>query len=354
MVFLWLLLFVPLSAVLAYVVHAQPLWIFITAVIGLVPLAEFVRRGTDQLAKLAGPATGGLLNVSFGNIPELVLGLFILKTGQVAVVKAQITGAIIGNSLLGMGLCIIVGCWGREKQTFRKDRAALMGSLLMIVVVALLLPALFNISESGLLPHDQVLDLDQRLSVGVAIVLILVYLANLAYTFITHRDVFASQAEPEAAEWTCWKAIGVMAVATVGTAFESELISDRLGEAATKIGVSPVFIGIILLAIIGNISEYFSAIYFASKGKMGMALSITAGSSIQIALLVAPLLVLLSGLTGHPMNLVFGDPLQLIAIAGAAFAVNAISQDGETTWFEGLLLLAVYTLFGLAFFYSTR
>jgi Ca2+:H+ antiporter len=354
MIFRWLLLLVPLSAILAYGLHAPLMWIFIASLFGLVPLAEYVRRATDQLARMAGPTTGGLLNVSFGNVPELVLGYFILQAGQVEVVKAQITGAIIGNSLLGLGLAIVVGGFGREKQSFRKDRAGLAGSLLVLVVIALLLPGLFNISERSVLPAAIVADLNQRLSVGVAIVLILVYIGNLIYTFVTHRDIFAGSKSEQPAEWSMSKAIWVLIIATIGTAFEAELVSGALGEAASRLGLSPVFIGIILIAIAGNVSEYFSAIYFARENRMGIALSITVGSTIQIGLVIAPLLVLISAFTAHPLNLVFGNPLEMMAIGGAAFAVNAIAQDGETSWFEGVLLLAVYILFGIAFFYSTR
>jgi Ca2+:H+ antiporter len=352
MIFLWLLLFIPISAVLAYVDPSNSL-VFVAALVALVPLAEYVRKATDQLAKLAGSAIGGLLNVSFGNVPELVLGFFILRSGQVEVVKAQITGAIIGNSLLGLGLAIVVGSWGRERQSFRKERAGHASSLLVIAVIALLLPALFNISQGGL-SRAIAADLNQRLSIGVAVVLILVYIGNLIYTLVTHRDVFSSSNSGEPPIWSLKKSITVLVLATLGTAFEAELVSGGLAHAAQQLGLSPVFIGIILIAVAGNVSEYFSAVYFARKDRIGMALSITVGSTIQIALLVAPLLVLFSSLTGHPLNLVFGNPLEMIAIAGSAFAVNAIAQDGETTWFEGLMLLAVYALFALGFFYSPR
>lgn len=355
MIFLFLLVFLPISAALAYVFHAAAIWIFLSALLGLIPLAEYVRKSTEQLARMAGPAIGGLLNVSFGNVPELVLGFFILSSAHgPQVVKAQLTGAIIGNSLLGLGLSILVGCWGKEKQTFRRDRAGLAGSLLVLVVIALLLPALYRISQRGEVTTPTMFGLDQTLSNGVAIVLILVYIANLIYTFVTHRDVFAPSRSTGVAEWPCWKAIAVLTAATLGTALEAELISGAIEQSAQQIHLSPLFIGMVLLAIAGNVSEYFSAVYFAKQGQMGMALNITVGSTIQIALLVAPLLVLLSVFASHRLDLVFGNPLEMIAIAGAAFAVNAIAQDGETTWFEGLLLLAVYALFALAFFYSTR
>lgn len=354
LIFRWLLLFVPVSGLLAFVFHVPAIWVFATAVLALTPLAEYVRKATDQLACSAGAHIGGLLNVTFGNVPELVLALFLLSAGETEVVKAQITGAIIGNSLLGLGLAILVGSWGRDKQTFRRDRMGLLGSLLMIVVIALLVPALYSISERGMVVRPVAFDLNQRLSVGVAVVLILVYVGNLLYTFVTHRDVFVSSGTGEPAAWPLKKSILVLVAATAGTAFESELISGGLKDAAVSLGLSPVFIGIILLAVAGNVSEYVSALFFARKDRIGVAISITVGSTIQIALLVAPILVLTSGLVGHKLDLVFADPLQLIAVAGSAFAVNAITQDGETTWFEGLLLLAVYALFAIGFFFSTR
>jgi Ca2+:H+ antiporter len=185
-------------------------------------------------------------------------------------------------------------------------------------------------------------------------VLILVYLANLAHTLVTHRDVYALPEEPHepgAAGWPLWRALGVLLGATALVAVEAELISGGLEATGERLGLSPFFLGVVVLAVVGNIAEYISAVYFARKDQMGLALTITVGSTIQIALLTAPLLVLLSHALGHPMNLVFGSPLELIAIAGVAFAVNAIAHDGETTWFEGLLLLAVYAILALAFYY---
>jgi Ca2+:H+ antiporter len=270
------------------------------------------------------------------------------------VVKAQLTGAIIGNSLLGLGLAILIGGATRVKQTFKPERASLLGSLLILSVIALLLPALFDYTERGHLNAVDVAALEGKLSMGVAIVLITVYIANLVYTLRTHRDIFATAEEGRTAEWSLGKSLGVMVLATLATAVEAELLSGSLEGASARLGLSPIFIGVIVLAIAGNVTEYFAAIYFARQNRMGLVVGITLGSTIQIALLLAPLLVLLSPLTGHPMNLVFSTPLELIAIAGSAFAANAISRDGETTWFEGLLLLAVYALFALAFLFATR
>ena len=355
MIFNWLLLLVPVPLVLTYVVHAAPVWVFVSAVLAIVPLAEWIRRATEQLAKLSGPAIGGLLNVTFGNTAELVLALFVLSAGQQAVVKAQITGSIIGNSLLGLGLAILIGSWGREAQTFKRERSGLLSSLLILALIGLLVPALFNYTERTVRGAPNAGALDEQLSLSVAVVLILVYIGNLVYTLVTHRDVFSRQPEEgqeEGAAWSVWLALGVLLGATVVTALEAELVSGALEATASGLGLSPFFLGITVLAIIGNAAEYVSAMYFARQNRMGLVLSITVGSSIQVALLVAPILVIVSYFMGDPLNLVF-TPLELIAVAGVAFSVNAIAADGETTWFEGLLLIAVYAVLGLAFFFVT-
>ena len=352
-----LLGFVPFSLLLGYVFHAGVLWVFISSIVAIVPLAEWIRRATEQMARIAGPAIGGLLNVTFGNMAELILALFVLSSGQQAVVKGQITGSIIGNSLLGLGIAILVGSWKRENQTFKRERAGLLSSLLILTTIGLLLPALFNYTERGLVGAPDARLLDERLSLGVSIVLIVVYAGNLAYTLVTHRDVFAfdggDDKKGKQEKWGRNKALGVLAGATVLVALEAELVSGALEATAGSLGVSAFFLGVIVLAIIGNAAEYVSAIYFARQNQMGLVFSITVGSSIQVALFVAPLLVIISHFTGHPMNLVFSNPLELIAITGVAFAVNAIAQDGETTWFEGLLLVAVYFILAIAFFYVT-
>ncbi len=354
MIFTYLLALIPISLLLKFL-GAPPLWIFIIAALAIVPLAEWMRRATEHVAARAGSAIGGLLNVTFGNAAELILAIFVLTTGNTHVVKATITGSIVGNSLLGLGLAIVAGSWGRTKQTFPRERAGLLASLLIISVIALLLPALFDYTERGMsAPNTGALD--QDLSLGVAIVLILVYIANLIYTLITHSDVFAGHDEEPAGEggperWSMKKSLLVLVLATVAVAVEAEMVSSALESTASTLGLTEFFLGLIVLPLVGNAAEYFSAIYFARKDKMDLVMSIAVGASIQVALLTAPLLVLISYLVGHPMNLVFANPLELIAIAGVAFAVNSIAQDGETTWFEGVLLIAVYALLGLAFFF---
>ncbi len=353
-----LLLLVPVSLALAYGFHASPLWIFVSAALAIVPLAEWIRRATDQLATRTGSAIGGLLTITFGSLAELTLALFVLADGHTEIVKAQITGSIIGTSLLGLGTAALIGGWKREKQTFLRARAGLLGSLLTISVIALLIPVLFNYTEHQVFAaKGQDLGvLDEHLSISVAIVLILVYAANLVYTLVTHRDVFASRSrEVETGEslWPLWKSIAVLCAATIAVAAESDLIAGSLEITGEQLGLTPLFLGVIVLALVGNAADIFAAIYFARQDRMGLVMGICVGSTVQVALLLAPLLVIISYFMGHPVDLVFTNPLELIAIVGAVFAVNSIAMDGETTWFEGLLLVAVYCLLGFAFFFAT-
>ena len=355
--FAWLLVLVPASWALAYATGQESLWTFGMATAAIVPLAEWIRRATEQLARRSGPAIGGLLTVSFGNTAEFVIMLFILASGHTDVVKGQITGSIIGNSLLGLGLAIIVGSVGRSKQQFSRARTGQLSSLLVLSMIALLIPALFDLSVSMTHAVDAPL-LDEHLSLGVSCVLVVVYLANLVYTLFTHRDVFAfthdgDEERPRSgmSPWPVWRALAVLGAATVATAAEAHFVSVGLERTASAIGLSPFFLGVILLAVVGNAAEFVAAVYFARRGRMGLAISITVGSTIQVALLVAPLLVLVSAFTGHPMDLVFSSPLELVAIAAVVFAVNAVTHDGETTWFEGVLLVSIYVLLGLAFYF---
>ena len=333
--------------------QVAPMWVFAAAAAAIVPLGTWIRRATEQVAERAGPAIGGLLNVTFGNAAEFILALFVLRSGNTAVVKATITGSIIGNSLLGLGLSILVGSMGREKQTFQRERAGLLASLLILSVIALLLPAMFDYAERGVVGAGREHLLDERLSLGVSVVLIVVYLANLFYTLVTHRDVFASTEEQGEATWSLAKALAVLVAATAAVAVEAELVSSALEPTAQRLGLSLFFLGVIVLPLVGNAAEYASALYFARRDRMGLVMTISVGSTIQIALMTAPALVLGSYALGHPMDLVFSHPLELMAIAGSAFVVNAIALDGETTWFEGVMLVAVYVLLALAFFFAT-
>lgn len=347
-----LLLVTPLAPLLAFVGHAPQVWVFAAGAVAIAVLADWVRRATEHLAARVGPAIGGLLNVSFGSLAELILAVFVLREGGVEVVRAQITGSIIGTSLLGLGIAIIVGSIGRATLRFKRERAGLLSSLLILVVIALLLPAVFDYAGGGVADRARLRLSDEELSIGVSVVMLCLYGANLVYTLVTHRDVFASD-EPRDDEgsWPLWMSLGALIAATAVIALEAELVSGALETTSKTLGLSPVFLGVVVLALVGTASDLFAAAYFARQGKIGLVLSICVGSSIQIALVVAPLLVLISWFMGHPMTLVFDNPLDLFAIAGAAFTISAIAGDGETTWFEGVLLVGVYVLLAIAFFF---
>ena len=349
-----LLAAVPVAPVLHGVFGLPPIWVFAAGLVGIGVLADWIRLATERLATHTGPAVGGLLSVSLGSVAELILALFVLAQGQAAVVHAQITGSIIGTSLLGLGLAIVAGGATRERQRFKRERAGLLSSLLILVVIALLLPAVFDLTARRVTHPSDIGVSEETLSLLVSGVLLLLYLGNLAFTLITHRDVFSSGEEGEggAESWPLWRCLAVLAAATVAAAWESELISDALVEAASTLHLSTGFLGVIVLALVGTIADLFSAVYFARQDRMGLVMSICIGSAIQVALVVAPVLVILSWLIGSPMTLVFTNPLDLFAIAGTAFIVNAITGDGETTWFEGVMLIGVYLVFGIAFFFA--
>lgn len=349
------LLVIPVAPVLAYGLEVSPPWVFVAGAIAIGVLADWVRRSTEHLAARVGPAIGGLLNVSFGSLAELILAFFVLVAGNVDVVRAQITGSIIGTSLFGLGLAIIVGSFGRTRLRFNRAKAGQMASMLILVSIALLLPAVFDFTGKHLSGAAGLELNDERLSIGVSIVLLLLYLANLVYTLVTHRDVFASS-EPrertDGASWPLWLSVGSLIAATAVIALEAHLVSGALEQTAETVGVSPVFIGVIVLALVGTASDLFAAAWFAAQGRMNLVLNICVGSTIQVALVVAPVLVIGSLLLGYPMSLVFANPLDLFAIASAAFIVNAISSDGEATWFEGALLVGVYVVLAMAFFFT--
>lgn len=348
------LLAVPLSAALRFLWGAPPSLVFVTAAVGVMALAYHVSSATEAVAEAAGPAIGGLLNVSFGSVAELVLAVFVLADGQAGVVRAQITGSIIGTGLLGLGLAILVGGLSRPRQTFKRERAGLLSSLLVVVLIALLLPAVFDLA---LRLHPEGRDIpfsDEQLSLGVSAVLLALYAGNLIYTLVTHRDVFARDGgeAARAGVGTIGIPIAIMVAGTAVLAFEAELVSGALEATASQLHLSPLFLGVVVLALVGTSADLFAAVLFAHRDRMGLVMDICIGSAIQIALVVAPVLVVVSFLIGQPMTLVFSNPLDLFAIGVTALIVNAVAGDGETTWFEGLLLVGVYLLLALAFFFA--
>lgn len=346
-------LMVPLVVVLRFFLGAPAWAVFAAGGVAIAVLAEWMRRATEQIALRVGPSVGGLLNVSFGSAAELILALFVIAAGHVDVVRAQITGSIIGTSLLGLGLACLAGGWTIKQQTFSRDRAGLLASLLTIVVVALLLPAVFHLDELHRALPTSVRHLSERyLSIGVAIVLLALYAGNLIFTLVTHRDVFAGRAAQGDPRWSLLRSLATLVVATLAVAGCAELVSGALQATAATLHLPLLFVGVVPLALIGTAADLFAAVSFARKGQMDLVVSICIGSSIQVGLVVAPLLVLISLAMGQPMSLVFPSVLDLFAIASAVVITKSIAADGETNWFEGLMLVGVYTLLALAFFFA--
>lgn len=351
-ILLGLLLFIPLS-VAAEFLHWSPLAIFVTAGLGIVPLAAWMGTATEEIAVVAGPTLGGLLNATFGNATELIIAIIALRAGLVDVVKASLTGSIIGNLLLVLGLAMLLGGVRFKEQSFQPDAARMNASAMNLAVIAILLPTAAQYTSKGMAAGAI-----QNLSVAVAIVLILVYALSLFFSMRTHSylyDVgtaeFEEQEEEESHEkpnLVLW--IGVLLVATILVAVESELLVGSLEEATSSLGLSELFTGVILLPIIGNAAEHATAVTVAMKNKMDLSLSVAMGSSLQIALFVAPLLVLIGWIIGQPMDLNF-QPFDLVAVAVAVLITNSISSDGKSNWLEGTLLLAAYIILSLAFYF---
>lgn len=325
-----LLLMVPLSLGLHYAGAAPPVLIFALGLAAIAALADWVRRGTEEVAEHAGGAIGSLLNVSFGNAAELTLALFVLSTAQTQIVQSQITGSIIGTTLLFLGISALAGGMRHPQQTFGAQ-AGLLSTMLLLVAVAILLPAAFDMAERVLTPGTDRSLRNEWLSLTVSVVLLLLYLAQLVYVLVTHRDLFRREGEGGQATWSLPLALGIMLGGTAVIAAESEVVTARLGEAASVLGLSPIFMGVVVLALVGTIADLFASVAFALDDRMDIALGMCVGSAVQIALVVAPVLVLVSYAIGHPMDLVFASPLDLFAIASAAFIVRAIAADGETS-----------------------
>jgi Ca2+:H+ antiporter len=358
MIRLLLLAFLPIAAALYYLAPVGPIWVFVTGAIAVAVLADWIRQATEQVAVHVGSAIGGLLTISFGSIAELLLAFFVLRESGAGVVRAQISGSILGTTLLGLGLAMVAGGLKRDRQTFKRERAGLLASMLILVVIALLLPAVFDAVTAGHnADQNAVWISDEHLSLAVSAVLLLLYVGNLVFTLVTHRDVFAQGDEGDGgggseASWSLARAFAVLVAATLAAALGAEIVSNALEATAKDLGLPILFLGLIPLALIGTSADLFAAIAFARQDRMDLVMSICIGSAIQAALVIAPVLVIASALIGPPMTLVFSDRLQLFAIAGAAFIVNSIAGDGETTWFEGMLLVGVYVLLAFAFFFT--
>ena len=415
--------FIPIAIVLE-LIHAGAVPLFLTSALGVIPTAALMGRATEELAARSGPGIGGLLNVTFGNAPELIIALFALNAGLHEVVKASIIGSILGNILLVLGAAMLVGGLGRDRQTFDRTAATAQSSMLLLAIAAMMMPAIFELVEGRGLPapDGERINYDstvEHLSVAVAVVLMLSYVAGLIFSLKTHRDLFnpvppgqailvggpasAHGAKPRSAStaasstpaapavagtpavpavagtpakaedadvdakkaseaggdeeghgepWTVRKAVGALALAGVAVGGMSEILVGSISEAAESIGLSEFFVGIIVVAIVGNAAEHWVAVLVAKKNQMDLAVNISIGSSAQIALFVAPVLVLTSFFLGpHPMALVFNG-FELGAIFLAVLIAGHVTNEGESTWYEGVQLLAVYLVLALSFYFA--
>jgi len=351
--------FIPIAIILERS-HAEASLIFAAAAAGVVPTAALMGRATEELAHRSGPGIGGFLNVTFGNAPELIIAFFALNEGLQEVVKASIIGSILGNILLVMGAAMLVGGLKRPVQTFNSTAANVQSSMLLLAAVALVMPTIFQLVAGGGLPavgEERVnfgSDLE-RMSLIVAFVLLGSYAAGLFFSLRSHKALFNPTAEAEEhldEPWTIRTAVIVLAVAGVAVGVMSEILVGSISEASETIGLSEFFVGLIVVAIVGNAAEHWVAIYFAARDKMDLAVNIAIGSSAQIALFAAPVLVIISFFVGpNPMALVFNG-FELGAVFLAILIANHVTHDGESTWYEGLQLLAVYAVLGVVFFYA--
>lgn len=359
----WLLVFVPVAFALRYV----PSWqnqtaLFIVSALAIIPIAGWMGHATEQLAHRMGEGIGGLLNASFGNAAELIIALMALRAGHIEVVKASITGSIIGNLLLVLGVSIFAGGVRYKHQRFNKTAARASCTALILAAAALVIPTVFHQTAAqtagGWTPQAE-----QNLSLAIAVILIATYGAMLVFSLVTHKQLFVggegaisdTQAgnddeDAHEAPWSVGKAVGVLLGATIAVAWVSEFLVGAVEAAQHSLGVTETFVGVIIVAIVGNAAEHSTAITMAMKNKMDLALGIAVGSSLQIALFVAPVLVFASYGFAHRLNLEFTIP-EVVAVVMAAFVTDQIAGDGESNWLEGVQLLALYLILGVLFYF---
>jgi Ca2+:H+ antiporter len=357
----WPYLLVPLIpvALALELVHATPTWVFLASALGVIPTAALMGRATEELAARSGPGIGGFLNVTFGNAPELIIALFALGAGLHEVVKASLVGSILGNILLVMGASMLAGGARRSRQDFEPRAASAQALLLLLATVALVMPAIFELVQGTGLPRprDQALAYPAdvlSLSVGVAVVLLLSYGAALLFSLKTHAHLFNPSHEEEdhgGEPWSVRRSVIMLAIAGAAVGLMSEILVGSITEASEAIGLSPFFVGVIVVALVGNAAEHWVSVYFALRNRIDLSINISVGSAAQIALFVAPVLVLASFAIGpFPMALVFNG-FEIGAILLAVLIAEEVTQRGDSSWFEGLQLLAVYAVLGLTFFF---
>jgi Ca2+:H+ antiporter len=342
-----LLIFVPVTIALE-VLRADPLLIFISAGLAIIPLAGLLGRATEHLTAHVGAGIGALLNASLGNAAELIIALVALREGLHDVVKASLTGSILGNILLVLGIAMFAGGIKYERQKFNQTAAGMGASLLLLAAVGLIIPALFHF-----MAVDRGIMIEQELSLIISFILFAIYAASLLFTLKTHRHLFAGTHDVldlGEAPWTRRVSIIVLSVAASLVALMSEMLVGAMEPATHRLGLTQVFVGVILVALVGNAAEHSTAVMVAMKNKMDLAYGIAVGSSLQIALLVAPMLVFASYLFGAPLDLVF-TPFEVAAVTISVLIVGFVAIDGESNWMEGVMLVGVYLILAIAFFF---
>jgi Ca2+:H+ antiporter len=351
--------FIPLAIGLD-VAGASSALIFFSAALGVIPTAALMGEATENLAARSGPGIGGLLNVTFGNFPELVIAAFALNKGLHEVVKASIVGSVISNILLVMGASVLVGGLKNGDQEFSQQAVQAQAAMLLLALAALVFPAVFQLTDGGALPKVSAARVDfggdvEHLTIGVSVVLLVSYVLGLVFSLKTHRDLFNPHGEgddPDEDVWSLQRSVLMLAVAGVLVGVMSEVLVGSIEDASHAVGLSEFFIGVVVVAIVGNAAEHWVAVLVAFKNKMDLAMNIAIGSSAQVALFVAPVLALLSFAIGpHPMALVFNG-FELAALLFAVLIANYVTIEGRSNWFEGVQLLAVYTVLVLAFLFA--
>ena len=340
----YMLIFIPISFIAKFM-NASGSIMFILSCLSIIPLAGLIGEGTEEISFYSGPKIGGFLNGTFGNATELIISFFALKQGLFDVVKSSIAGAVIGNILLVVGASMLAGGLKYKTQKFNQKVTEVSSSMLLFAVLGLSIPALFTHTVDPSLLNTRY----EGLSVFVAVIMILIYILSLYFSFSTHKDIYSSTKEEENhAKWSLNKSILVLIISTVLIAIESEFLVNGIESITESLGWSQFFVGIILIPIIGNAAEHSTAIVMARKDKMDVALEIAIGSSLQIILFVAPVLIFLS-LLFTPMSIVFNE-FELIALIASVLIANRVSHDGESNWLEGVQLLAVYLIIAASFF----
>ena len=342
-----LLLALPL-AILAEVLHWGEIWVFVLSAVGVIPLADYIGEATEALAGRTGPRIGGLLNATLGNAAELIITIVAIREGLLELVLASITGSILGNVLLVMGLSMLLGGLKNGVQSFDRKQASSNAILLILAVIALLIPSVLS-QFIGETDDPKV----EAFSLGVAVVMILLYILGLVYNLTTPAARKAAKmVDPDPVHeknWPVRKSLIVLGLATAGIVVLSELLVGAVEPVVVRFGISEFFLGIILIPLVGNVAEHLVAVEVAIRDKMDLSVEIAVASSLQIALFVAPVLVFVSLLFGNPMQLIFNQ-FELLALIAGVIIMALVSSDGESNWLEGAELLAVYLILGLAFF----